>query len=78
MSVGGLGLAGLSRPVAIIQQQLGGEGQGSHCLIHPLAGWVPGSFQRGSAPSDDAHALQRNPPPREAHGTDICHRNLSA
>lgn len=77
MPVGGPGLAGLSQPAVFIQQHLGGvRGEAGKPLANPSrAGCAPGSFQRGS---DDAHAPQRNPPPRKAHGTGICHRNLPA
>lgn len=47
VSVGGLGLAGLSLPAVIIRQHLGGR-QGSLWLIRAGAGCAPGSFQRGS------------------------------
>lgn len=42
----------LSHPAAIIQPLLGG--QKSHYLIHPRAGWVPGSARCAQT----AHALR--------------------
>lgn len=69
MSVGGLGLAGLSPPAVIIQQPLVGR-QGSRWLLR--AGL--------DARLDHFSAARRcaQPAPRKAHGTGICHRNLSA